>query len=138
MMRIEPAVYAVFISGWIFFQHHPMTHPTRHLHSELTGLHPCWFRYSTAQKYIDDGSEPLPIMTAVRHERPWKDWKDEEQPFADPDHGRGDHVSAENAWFQCKLNITSFFLLIHKKLTGRISISGYEMVRHDKAMEKVV
>lgn len=93
-------LYAVFISGWIFFQHHPMTHPTRHLHSELTGLHPCWFRYSTAQKYIDDGSEPLPIMTAVRHERPWKDWKDEEQPFADPDHGRGDHVSAENAWFQ--------------------------------------
>src|SRR5437667_4103331 len=31
-----------------------------------------WLKLSNQRKYIDDGSEPLPIYTAVRHEIPLK------------------------------------------------------------------
>ena len=31
-----------------------------------------WLKLSNQRKYIDDGSEPLPIYTAVRHEIPVK------------------------------------------------------------------
>jgi phospholipase A2 len=30
---------------------------------------------------IQEGLEPFPILTAIRHERPWKDWKDPTEPF---------------------------------------------------------
>jgi phospholipase A2 len=32
-----------------------------------------WLKLSNQRKYIDDGNEPLPIYTAVRHEIPSKD-----------------------------------------------------------------
>lgn len=117
MMTTNPIVYAVFTTGWIFFQDDPTTHPTRHVRSEVAGLHPSWYRYSRARKYTDNGSEPLPVMTAIRHERPWKDWTDEEQKFEGLDPGKGNHASVANAWFQCKLNKLSFLSFIHGMFT---------------------
>ncbi|TKA79370.1 hypothetical protein B0A55_02837 [Friedmanniomyces simplex] len=69
----------------------------------------CWslaayytFGHASFDKVIAhyNGAEPLPIFTAIRHERPWKDWKDKEHPFEEPDHGEGDHKEADDAWFQ--------------------------------------
>ena len=42
----------------------------------------------------------LPILTAIRHERPWKDWVDKENPFKEPDHTLEEHSGAKDAWFQ--------------------------------------
>jgi phospholipase A2 len=39
-------------------------------------------------------------MTAIRHERPWRDWVDKEHPFKEPIVDKKDHVEAEDAWFQ--------------------------------------
>jgi phospholipase A2 len=32
---------------------------------------------------LAEGMEPFPMLTAVRHERPWRDWKSKEEPFED-------------------------------------------------------
>ncbi|TKA67437.1 hypothetical protein B0A55_09143 [Friedmanniomyces simplex] len=84
----------------IFFQDDPATHPGRHVHKEVSGWQKSWYRWSSARDYTDNGAEPLPIFTAIRHERPWKDWKDKEHPFEEADHGEGDHKEADDAWFQ--------------------------------------
>ena len=39
-------------------------------------------------------------MIAIRHERPWKDWEDKDQPFREPDHSAVEHKVAADAWFQ--------------------------------------
>lgn len=45
--------------------------------------------------------QPMPIYTAVRHERPWRDWKDPEFPFTEgSDHAGPEHTKAHPAWFQ--------------------------------------
>lgn len=93
-------LYSVFTTGWIFFQDDPASHPGGHAHKEVAGFQKSWYRYSSAREYTDKGSEPLPIMTATRHERPWKDWEDKEHPFKEPDHSTGDHADAADAWFQ--------------------------------------
>nr|POE47632.1 cytosolic phospholipase a2 beta [Quercus suber] len=93
-------LYSVFTTGWIFFQDDPADHPGGHAKKEVAGFQRSWYRWSTAREYLDNGSEPLPIITAIRHERPWKDWSDPEHPFKDPDHAEGDHADAVDAWFQ--------------------------------------
>ncbi|EME87460.1 uncharacterized protein MYCFIDRAFT_169277 [Pseudocercospora fijiensis CIRAD86] len=75
-------LYSVFTTGWIFFQDDPISHPGGHAQR----------KWSTARQYTDDGTDPLPIITAIRHERPWRDWEDKEHPFKDGDHTK--------AWFQ--------------------------------------
>lgn len=37
----------------------------------LPSLHREWFRWSSVAPKISRGEEPLPILTAIRHERPW-------------------------------------------------------------------
>ena len=59
-----------------------------------------WFKWSNAQKYLADGKEPLPILTAIRHERPWNDWADKEHAFKTEDYSREEHSAAKDAWFQ--------------------------------------
>ena len=39
-------------------------------------------------------------MTAIRPERPRKDWEDKDQPFREPDHSAIEHKVAADAWFQ--------------------------------------
>ena len=93
-------LYSVFTTGWIFFQDDPASHPDGHAQKEVAGFQRSWYRLSSAREYVDDGAEPMPIMTAIRHERPWKDWSDSEHPFKDPEYTSGDHEEADNAWFQ--------------------------------------
>lgn len=93
-------LYSVFTTGWIFFQDDPADHPGGHAKREVAGYQKSWFRWSSAREYLDHGAEPLPIITAIRHERPWKDWSDKEHPFKEPDHAAGDHADAVDAWFQ--------------------------------------
>jgi cytosolic phospholipase A2 len=93
-------LYSVFTTGWIFFQDDPATHPGGSAKKEVAGFQRSWYRLSSAREYTDTGAEPMPIMTAIRHERPWKDWVDKEHPFKDADPTEGDHEEADNAWFQ--------------------------------------
>lgn len=39
-------------------------------------------------------------MTAIRHERPWKDWEDKDQPFREPIAISQVAATATDAWFQ--------------------------------------
>ncbi|RUP47452.1 hypothetical protein BC936DRAFT_145719 [Jimgerdemannia flammicorona] len=66
-----------------------------------TNLNPEHFKLTNQRKWTDDGRQPLPIYTAVRHERPWKDWKDPDYPFTEgSDHTSAEHTEAQNSWFQ--------------------------------------
>ena len=42
----------------------------------------------------------MPILTAIRHERPWKDWVDESHPFSEADQGTQEHLAVKDAWLQ--------------------------------------
>ncbi|OQO12081.1 hypothetical protein B0A48_02720 [Cryoendolithus antarcticus] len=93
-------LYSVFTTGWIFLEHDPIETPGSSARTEVPGLQHNWHKWSSAITHTSTGAEPLPILTAIRHERPWKDWSDSEHPFAEPDHATGDHANAEDAWFQ--------------------------------------
>ncbi|KAJ7240641.1 acyl transferase/acyl hydrolase/lysophospholipase [Mycena haematopus] len=50
---------------------------------------------------LADGMEPWPMLTAVRHERPWHDWKSPEEPFSDQETANSaEHTEDVNAWWQ--------------------------------------
>ena len=66
----------------------------------MPSLHREWFRWSSVAPKISKGEEPMPILTAIRHERPWKAWKDKESPFEKEDHGDKEHRLALDAWWQ--------------------------------------
>ncbi|PWN45551.1 FabD/lysophospholipase-like protein [Ceraceosorus guamensis] len=61
-----------------------------------------WFQWSRCYERmgIDKGLSPMPLFTAVRHERPWKDWKSPTEAFG----GHSDHTSSvhkdPHAWWQ--------------------------------------
>ena len=99
LQTVAMDLYSVFTTGWIFFQDDPASHPGGSVKKEVAGYQRSWYRYSSAQEYTDSGAEPLPIMTAIRHERPWKDWVDKEHPFKEPNHSADEHEDA-SAWFQ--------------------------------------
>ncbi|KAJ6459053.1 acyl transferase/acyl hydrolase/lysophospholipase [Mycena sanguinolenta] len=50
---------------------------------------------------LAEGMEPWPMLTAVRHERPWHDWKSPEEPFSDHDTANSpEHTKDVDAWWQ--------------------------------------
>ncbi|KAJ7703025.1 acyl transferase/acyl hydrolase/lysophospholipase [Mycena rosella] len=49
---------------------------------------------------LAEGMEPFPMLTAVRHERPWRDWKSKEEPFADHETSNSLEHADNNAWWQ--------------------------------------
>ncbi|KAL1915006.1 uncharacterized protein VTP21DRAFT_7711 [Calcarisporiella thermophila] len=64
-------------------------------------LIPSHWKLSNQRKLFEDGSHPLPIYTAVRHERPWKYWVDPHAPFGvGQPANRKEEMEAEDAWFQ--------------------------------------
>jgi cytosolic phospholipase A2 len=94
-------LYAVFTTGHLFAEEHdPMMHPGGTAEAEIPGRQKGWWKWTEAQQYLRNGAEPLPILTAIRHERPWKDWADSEHPFASEDPTTKEHQSAADAWFQ--------------------------------------
>ena len=111
LQTVAMDLYSVFTTGWIFFQDDPITHGHT-AHKEVAGAQRGWYRWTSAAKYTDSGAEPLPLITAIRHERPWKDWSDSEHPFKEPDHASGDHADARDAWFQWWVGF-SFYRYVH-------------------------
>ena len=98
-------LYTVFTTGYLFLHNQPTLNidvpaDTGKNDGGELGYHHNWWKWSGASKYLENGAEPLPIMTAVRHERPWKDWADKEHPFEEPDHMDVEHTQDQNAWYQ--------------------------------------
>ncbi|KAH8888730.1 FabD/lysophospholipase-like protein [Thozetella sp. PMI_491] len=93
-------LYAVFTTGYLFMQPDPMLNPGKGAEAEVPGYHKAWWKWTDARKHLEGGEEPLPIMTAIRHERPWKDWADPEHPFATDDPTTKEHQDAKDAWYQ--------------------------------------
>lgn len=93
-------MYAVFTTGYLFMQEDPMVNPMGAASSEVAGYHRAWWKWTDAKCHLQDGAEPLPILTAIRHERPWKDWVDEQHPFGNQDPRSDEHQDASDAWWQ--------------------------------------
>ena len=72
-------LYSVFATGHLFVHQDPASQ------QEVAGHQHSWYKWTSARDHLQDGREPLPILTAIRHERPWKDWEDKDQPFKGPD-----------------------------------------------------
>lgn len=95
-------LYSVFTTGHLFLHsNHPQESVQHSTESAIPPLKDArWNKWSSASSYLQEGAEPLPILTAVRHERPWKNWVDKEHPFRDPDPHDDEHQDADDAWFQ--------------------------------------
>lgn len=91
-------LYSVLITGYLFLHHSPDSET--HSQQQQRG----WYKWSSVRRWLKDGAEPLPILTAIRHERPWKDWVDQEHPFGDQDQdptSKEEHAeTVVDAWFQ--------------------------------------
>jgi phospholipase A2 len=95
-------LYSVFTTGYLFLINDPVLNPSRQTpyERELAGYRNHWFKWTNAMKYLNGGAEPLPILTAIRHERPWKDWADSQKPFKEPKATSEEHTKVQDAWFQ--------------------------------------
>ncbi|KAF2099753.1 FabD/lysophospholipase-like protein [Rhizodiscina lignyota] len=96
-------LYSVFTTGYVFMVDDPSTQPgmiPQTPQKEVAGYHSQWYKWSNALKYLNGGAEPMPILTAIRHERPWKDWADPEHAFKEDDPTKKEHAEASDAWFQ--------------------------------------
>lgn len=104
LFTVAMDLYSVFTTGHLFLVHDPTLEPpglhgSPRVKTEVPGEHDLWFKWSSANKHLLDASEPLPILTAIRHERPWKDWVDKEHPFRDAGPRGNEHEPAQDAWF---------------------------------------
>lgn len=93
-------LYSVFTTGYLFMQDDPLLKTDGHEHEDGAGSRRCWWKWSHAQKHLLNGAAPLPLLTAIRHERPWKDWSDPEHPFKEEDDSDKEYREAGDAWFQ--------------------------------------
>lgn len=92
-------LYSVFTTGHLFTHDEPVNAPAHAARKTAKGTHG-WYKWTRASHYLEGGAQPLPILTAIRHERPWKDWVDKDHPFSEPDHMADQHKEAPDAWFQ--------------------------------------
>lgn len=97
-------LYSVFTAGHLFLLHDPSLSPPGEagnvsIKKEVAGQHDQWYKWTSANSHLKDGREPLPILTAIRHERPWKDWVDKQHPFKDANPNAKEQKEAEDAWF---------------------------------------
>lgn len=89
-------LYSVFTTGYLFLHHSQESE----IHRQKPNANRGWCKWSSASKWLTEGHEPLPIMTAIRHERPWKDWVDKENPFKDENPTSGEQTEVMDAWYQ--------------------------------------
>ncbi|KAH8700100.1 putative cytosolic phospholipase A2 [Talaromyces proteolyticus] len=90
-------LYSVFTTGYLFLHQSQEEHPL--IRKKINNKRG-WWKWTDAHKWLEDGHEPLPIMTAIRHERPWKDWIDKEHPFKNDDPQTEHESDIVDAWFQ--------------------------------------
>ena len=96
-------LYSVFTTPFLFLVNDPEIDPGkigREPRKEIAGYHSGWLKWTSAITHLQGGKEPLPLLTAIRHERQWKDWADESHPFKEADPGGREHSEAQDAWFQ--------------------------------------
>jgi phospholipase A2 len=97
-------LYSVFTTGHLFKKKQATLNSTHSFHkphvASKAGENHGWYKWTAASQFLEGGAQPLPILTAIRHERPWKDWVDQEHPFSEPDHMADQHKEANDAWFQ--------------------------------------
>lgn len=98
-------LYSVFTTGHIFLNEQAALKATRLFHksqvaSKITGQSHGWYKWTAAAAWLEGGAQPLPILTAIKHEQSWKDWVDKEHLFSEPDHMADQHKEAQDAWFQ--------------------------------------
>jgi phospholipase A2 len=103
-LKIEPADFlAVFLTGQIFFQEKPeapAASQNQVINRDDGGSHYNWLKLTDCQKHLRGGAEPLPIFTAIRHERPWQDWVDPKHPFNNAFTRAEETSGVVDAWFQ--------------------------------------
>jgi phospholipase A2 len=98
-------LYGTLVTSHIFFNPGVLQHNSGDdaCSSQKThvALHRDWFRFSKIFEScsIDKGAQPLPILTAIRHERPWRDWKSPEEAFGASNHKAAEH-NDRHAWWQ--------------------------------------
>ncbi|KAJ7615479.1 acyl transferase/acyl hydrolase/lysophospholipase [Roridomyces roridus] len=65
-------------------------------------VEPASLKWSRAFEHggLDKGMEPWPMLTAVRHERPWHDWKSPTEPFTDDHTANSAEHEDVKAWWQ--------------------------------------
>ena len=90
--------YSVLTTGHIFLRNEERE-ASNTFEPDFFGFKPEWFKFTNIKQHIADAAEPLPIFTAVRHERPWKDWTDKEHPFETDKVDDKEH-SESDAWWQ--------------------------------------
>lgn len=95
-------LYSVFTTGYLFMTDQSLTPggPGKPHLAEVAGHHRKWYKWTDALEHLVGGKQPLPILTAIRHERPWKDWVSKNMPFEAADPNEQEHQQATNSWFQ--------------------------------------
>lgn len=70
-------------------------------HGSRPSLRREWFQFSKTleREGLNKGAQPLPILTAIRHERPWKDWKSPTEPFESTHNQETEEHKDEQAWW---------------------------------------
>lgn len=93
-------LYGTLITSHIFFEP-PVLKDAKDQKGPHVALQRDWFRFSLSHKTnkLQQGLQPLPILTAVRHERPWRDWKSPEEAFSHSNHESAEHKDV-HAWWQ--------------------------------------
>lgn len=61
-------LYSVFTTGYLFMQDDPILQPGGSAEAEVPGYQKAWWKWSSAQRFLTGGAEPMPILTAIRHE----------------------------------------------------------------------
>lgn len=61
-------LYSVFTTGYLFISEDPIATPGGSAETEIPGHQKTWWKWSNAKRFLSDGQEPMPILTAVRHE----------------------------------------------------------------------
>lgn len=100
-------LYGTLITSHIFFQppalkgHSTDDDESKDERGTHVALQRDWFRFSLTYNTnkLHQGLQPLPILTAVRHERPWRDWKSPEEAFSHSNHESAEHKDV-HAWWQ--------------------------------------
>jgi phospholipase A2 len=100
LQTVPMDLYSVFTTGYLFLRRDPTIALGGSAMKEVAGYHKSWLTWSSAGEHLKDGSEPMPILTAIRHARPWKNWVDKEHPFRELDPSSKEQTLASDAWFQ--------------------------------------
>ncbi|VUC28088.1 unnamed protein product [Clonostachys rosea] len=91
--------YSTFTSGYIFFQGEAKLEIGHIRERDAATAQAKWLKYSDVGRHTDNGHEPLPIMTAIRHERISDRAKHDSSDDGELADGSSDSETP-NSWYQ--------------------------------------